>query len=75
MWFRRKTRHHEDEDAFISFHFWMTNREIADLEEIARRMKKEPAAVVQQTVKQMISEWRKQEEKASASRMSAPGKP
>lgn len=62
MFFRRSSRKLWSEDAFISFHFWLTNEEIAQLEEIARERGREPAAIVQDMVKRSLKEWR---EKAS----------
>jgi hypothetical protein len=50
------------EDAFISFHFWLTIEEIEQLEAIARQYQLDPAAVVQRIVKDTLKEWRENAE-------------
>jgi hypothetical protein len=57
VFFRRK-QSELVEDAFISFHFWLTIEEIEQLEAIARQHQLDPAAVVQRIVKDTLKEWR-----------------
>lgn len=47
----KKRSHPASEDAFMSFHFWLTLEEIEQLEAIARDHQTDPAAVVQKIVK------------------------
>jgi hypothetical protein len=62
MFLKRKKDHDFlNEDAFMSFHFWLTNEEIAQLEEIARQHQTQPAAVVQSIVKHALRQLREQD--------------
>jgi hypothetical protein len=50
------------EDAFMSFHFWLTIEEIEQLEAIARQHQLDPAAVEQRIVKSTLQNWREDKE-------------
>lgn len=60
MLFKKKS-HSVSEDAFMSFHFWLTLEEIEQLEMIARDHQTDPAAVVQKIVKKTLEHWRELE--------------
>jgi hypothetical protein len=57
----KKRSHPASEDAFMSFHFWLTLEEIEQLEAIARDHQTDPAAVVQKIVKKTLEHWRQLE--------------
>lgn len=61
MFTRRSNRKYLDEDAFMSYNFWLTNEEIEQIEEIARQHQTQPAAVVQRIVKHALKQLRDQD--------------
>ncbi|MBA4601907.1 hypothetical protein H2C83_06155 [Thermoactinomyces sp. AMNI-1] len=62
MLFKKRQPNPANEDAFMSFNFWLTLEEIEQLETVARDNQTDPAAVVQKIVKKTLAHWRQLEE-------------